>query len=416
MSRRHPAKRRFKCFAFTDYSLGQFPGAATFVLDHKYAARFVDDAGFDEEVHSAHVAPIFLEGARQSIDRAAVCLLATANSPFSCPSQDNCHPQGVLAVPLLNICSLSANDRDFHARALFRRASAACLRRLVAVLERKAPARLCELDAQAPSCSSGPQLPIGWLPMPPRCRPDHIAITGDLINLGLPCRVRGRTFAWLRRGRAPRDVTVVPGNHDIYSSLHGDPAYARWAEYMGGENDTLAFPFVRRVGPIALVGLNSAVETPPFYRQRQARAASARNRGGTSRCSRRGRPDPRRADSSSAAAAILRRREAALSDAAHLAHLLERGNAELVLYGHNHRTRLDWLPSRAKAGSGRRYCVGIGGDRCTAKSRWRNYNLFTFFKNESGFASATSCAGSRAPESAVKKISETVLERAASDV
>ena len=94
-------------------------------------------------------------------------------------------------------------------------------------------------------------------------RSDHIAITGDLVNLGLPAEHEA-ALIWLRSVGPPDQVTVIPGNHDIYSSMRGDRGVARWAAYMGCEEDTLAFPFVSRVGPLALVGLNSAVETPPF--------------------------------------------------------------------------------------------------------------------------------------------------------
>ena len=43
---------------------------------------------------------------------------------------------------------------------------------------------------------------------------DHIAVTGDLVNLSLageyaPAR------AWLASLGSPRDVTLVPGNHDV---------------------------------------------------------------------------------------------------------------------------------------------------------------------------------------------------------
>src|SRR5262249_25091280 len=49
-------------------------------------------------------------------------------------------------------------------------------------------------------------------------RPDHIAITGDLVNLGLPAEHEA-ALAWLRRVGSPEHVTVIPGNHDIYSSM-----------------------------------------------------------------------------------------------------------------------------------------------------------------------------------------------------
>src|SRR6185312_15806218 len=45
-------------------------------------------------------------------------------------------------------------------------------------------------------------------------KPDHIAVTGDLVNIGLP-QEHALALAWLR-DLGPADcVTVVPGNHDI---------------------------------------------------------------------------------------------------------------------------------------------------------------------------------------------------------
>ncbi len=240
-------------------------------------------------------------------------------------------------------------------------------------------------------------------------RPDHIAITGDLINLGLPAEYEA-ALAWLKGVGSPADVTVIPGKHDIYSSLHGDPGVARWAEYMGGENDTLAFPFVRRVGPIALVGLNSAVETPPFVASGQlgqhqleiaAEQLAALGEKDIIRVVLIHHPPlpslapPRRG----------------LRDAAHLAHLLERGNAELLLYGHNHRNRVDWLPSRKNAiplvGAASASAAVTHGEEPLA-----SYNLFTFFKGENGLRIRHTVRGLDAPEAPVKKISEAILTAA----
>src|SRR5690242_19584805 len=45
--------------------------------------------------------------------------------------------------------------------------------------------------------------------------PDHIAMTGDIANIGLPEEFPpGR--AWLESLAPPADVTFVPGNQDIY--------------------------------------------------------------------------------------------------------------------------------------------------------------------------------------------------------
>jgi 3',5'-cyclic AMP phosphodiesterase CpdA len=237
-------------------------------------------------------------------------------------------------------------------------------------------------------------------------RPDHIAITGDLINLGMPCEYEA-ALAWLKTVGPPRDVTVVPGNHDIYSNPHGDPGVRRWAEYMGGENDTLAFPFVRRIGPVALVGLNSAVETPPFY---------ASGKLGRHQLEIAGELLEALGDEGAIRVVLIHHpplpdlapSRRALSDAAHFVHLLERGNAELVLYGHNHRTRTDWLATSGDAiplvGTGSASAAIEHGEEPAA-----NYNLFTFFKNNKGLRIRHIVRGIDGPESAVKKISETIL-------
>jgi 3',5'-cyclic AMP phosphodiesterase CpdA len=237
-------------------------------------------------------------------------------------------------------------------------------------------------------------------------RPDHIAVTGDLINLGLPGEYEA-ALAWLKSVGAPDRVTVVPGNHDIYSGLHGHAGVGRWAEYMGGENETLAFPFVRRIGPIALVGLNSAHETAPFYAggklgRHQLEIAGelleALGEEGAIRVVLIHHPPlpdlapPRRG----------------LSDAAHLAHLLERGSAELVLYGHNHRTRVDWLPSL----QGAIPVIGIGSASAIIPHKEEpaaNYNLFTFFKDGKRLRIRHIVRGIETPDGAVKKISEAIL-------
>ena len=48
--------------------------------------------------------------------------------------------------------------------------------------------------------------------------PDHVAVTGDLTNIGLP-QEHINALAWLESVGAPQRVSVIPGNHDIYSQL-----------------------------------------------------------------------------------------------------------------------------------------------------------------------------------------------------
>ena len=46
-------------------------------------------------------------------------------------------------------------------------------------------------------------------------RPDHVAVTGDLVNIGMPAEFR-RAALWMETLGEPADVSFVPGNHDAY--------------------------------------------------------------------------------------------------------------------------------------------------------------------------------------------------------
>ncbi len=93
--------------------------------------------------------------------------------------------------------------------------------------------------------------------------PDHIAVTGDLVNLSLADEYN-RARGWLQTLGSPRDVTLVPGNHDVYvrSVLQAPAKY--WADYMRGDDGLDRFPFVRRRGNVALIGLSTALPTAPL--------------------------------------------------------------------------------------------------------------------------------------------------------
>ena len=93
---------------------------------------------------------------------------------------------------------------------------------------------------------------------------DHIAVTGDLVNLSLPAEY-ARARAWLQTLGPAADVTVTLGNHDVYVSQARRWPAEYWGEYMrGDEGEPGEFPFVRRRGPVALIVLSSAVPTAPL--------------------------------------------------------------------------------------------------------------------------------------------------------
>jgi 3',5'-cyclic AMP phosphodiesterase CpdA len=94
--------------------------------------------------------------------------------------------------------------------------------------------------------------------------PDHIAVTGDLVNLALEAEF-APALSWLKQLGEPDRVTVIPGNHDAYVRATRHRFAQCFADYLGGDapsGDT--FPSLRRRGPLALVGLSSAVPTPPL--------------------------------------------------------------------------------------------------------------------------------------------------------
>lgn len=101
-----------------------------------------------------------------------------------------------------------------------------------------------------------------------RAEVDHIAVTGDLTIVSSraeweACR------QWLATLGEPRDVSLVPGNHDAYTR-RAVPATARaWKDYMSDdaaleEYTSAEFPYLRRRGPLAIIGCSSAVATAPF--------------------------------------------------------------------------------------------------------------------------------------------------------
>ena len=92
--------------------------------------------------------------------------------------------------------------------------------------------------------------------------PGHIAVTGDLVNISLDTEFAGAA-RWLASVGTPEHVTLVPGNHDAYIRRASGWAAQHWGEYMRGD-DGAGFPFVRRRGPLAIVGLTTSLPTGPF--------------------------------------------------------------------------------------------------------------------------------------------------------
>jgi 3',5'-cyclic AMP phosphodiesterase CpdA len=172
--------------------------------------------------------------------------------------------------------------------------------------------------------------------------PDHVAMTGDLGHVGLPQEFEAAQDFMSRLG-SPEDVSFVPGNHDAYVQGALAECLSRFGAYATGDDGVQAFPYLRLRGPVALIGLSTAVSTPHFFAtgtlgQQQTERAEAMLRETASRGFVRiilihhaphlGGAKPMRQ----------------LTDAARFEAMLARAGAELVLHGHNHRTSLAHRP------------------------------------------------------------------------
>jgi 3',5'-cyclic AMP phosphodiesterase CpdA len=170
--------------------------------------------------------------------------------------------------------------------------------------------------------------------------PSHIAVTGDLANIALTQEfVRGR--AWLQGIGPPADVTYVPGNHDAYVRSAVPEAERQWGDYMRSDGGASGFPFLRRRGPLALIGLSTAVPTAPFL---------ATGRLGDAQLARLGETLAKLATEKVFRVVLIHhppvsqaRRHKLLTDAADFLRVIATHGAELVLHGHDHLHMTNWL-------------------------------------------------------------------------
>lgn len=176
---------------------------------------------------------------------------------------------------------------------------------------------------------------------------DHIAVTGDLTNLGLPAEVK-QSRSFLESLGEPENVTAIPGNHDAYVAGALEEAVAAWAPFMTGDGHTEPhFPFVRRRGKVSLVGLNSAVPKPFFVsagelgdaqRKELARVLEDEGERGAFRIVLIHHPPLE---------GLYNGRSKSLTDAPALTDILKEKGVELVLYGHVHRYAVTPLSTSA---------------------------------------------------------------------
>jgi 3',5'-cyclic AMP phosphodiesterase CpdA len=203
-------------------------------------------------------------------------------------------------------------------------------------------------------------------------RPDHVAVTGDLVNIALPSEFE-RARHWLESLGGPSDVSLVPGNHDAYVAAATFYRDLHWAPYMAGD-DGLSFPYLRRRGPVALVGLTTAIATPLFM---------ATGKLGAEQIARAAKLLAELRTASLFRIVMIHHPPAAppsshykrLIDAAAFRQAIAAVGAELIIHGHDHVTSLGWLAGN----SGRVPVVGVPSASAAAgmKHPAAAYNLYS---------------------------------------
>ena len=214
-------------------------------------------------------------------------------------------------------------------------------------------------------------------------RPDLIAISGDLVNLGAASEFE-MAAKWLK-ALGPHDkVAVTLGNHDAFVS--GSQALAEEAlgPYMRGQSlGSAPFPFVRRFGDVALISCNSGVPRPLFISSGRFDIEQAKQL--TEWLRKLGEmglfrvvmihhpPDVEHGNDT----------RIGLAGADLFRHAIAEAGAELVLHGHLHRTLINALPGP----KGEVPLIGIASasadlDRGEEPAR---YNLFEIERSGAGF-------------------------------
>ena len=180
--------------------------------------------------------------------------------------------------------------------------------------------------------------------------PDHVAFTGDLLNVSAHAEFL-RAAAWMKNFGDPTWISFVPGNHDAYVPVRWEQGLGLLDPYMSGDLAVASagaagvFPYVRLRRNLAMIGLNSAA---PQSLTKASGSVGPEQLHALSKLL----PDLK-AKGYYRAVMIhhpplpgLAPPRKALSDAANLHDVLRDGGAELVLHGHNHHSMVTILDGR----------------------------------------------------------------------
>lgn len=111
--------------------------------------------------------------------------------------------------------------------------------------------------------------------------PDHLVISGDLVNLSL-AKEFSAAKDWLLTQGSARDISLTFGNHDAYVSGAFKKACKTFRPWISSEEVhswSAPFPYMRVRGQVAIIAVSSAVATPPFMANGYFDSAQAHHLG-----------------------------------------------------------------------------------------------------------------------------------------
>jgi 3',5'-cyclic AMP phosphodiesterase CpdA len=210
--------------------------------------------------------------------------------------------------------------------------------------------------------------------------PDHIAVTGDLVNLALRAEF-APALAWLEGVGPPDRVTAIPGNHDAYVGATRHLFGETFLNYIAGDDANGGFvPAVRRRGPITLISLSTAVPTAPLL---------ATGTLGRDQLASLDRVLAQLAGEDTFRVLLVHHplrsdaRHKRLTDSADLLALIKRHGVELVLHGHDHVHSTLWI----EGPNGEVPAIGVPSASALAHGRYpaAAYNLFAIERYNAGW-------------------------------
>jgi 3',5'-cyclic AMP phosphodiesterase CpdA len=215
---------------------------------------------------------------------------------------------------------------------------------------------------------------------------NHLVISGDLTHIGTPSECE-QVSTWLAQLGNAKDITVIPGNHDCYIKDNETTTIGRWSAYMHGDaalgsSQHPVFPSFRKRGPLAIIGLSTALPTAPFFAS--------------------GRLGDKQIDT---LAQLLKQTEQRglfrvvvlhhgplsnsnkfqkrLTDAAQFRSVIQSCGAELILHGHSHYPVYEWLQGK----NSKVPVLGAASASILSKSTEKRagYNIYNVNTTESGW-------------------------------